>query len=459
MKTTLMAFTALTTILTLTEGAAAQGNFQAPKPVMQTQVVRPVTLPLGETSRLGTRAATDGRPEAEKPREGEQAAGQAEPTDQTSPGKTVALEPLPDSGRLTRLRRPPALAFAPLPQDKPGGIAEVGPQPEPSMLPADGRHIPDHLRELFDQEDLAAMRNLMEWLRGQRAIGPDALGAGTGQEPGGRFDWEERTGHDRDRGPGVVSRLQEGRASIDPSGARDGSSDGRRSSGGSSFFGPSARAGSRVPGRGGLASGDGAGGADGPPAPQSEPADDEPETAASDLKDVETWSCGSGCTEYKGQASDGSTVHGRTQDVWVANHGPGSVTAEDVSHPDGSRTYQVTTTFPDGRQQGRGVTIPPTRQPADPQYGSGGEPFFFECFDPAAPCVRFEVEPENTVSQPGIAESEAVQGSRPSVGERLRVVTQPVPDATGSGRTGGGSQPPDPCIAAGGCDDRRPEEP
>lgn len=204
MKTTLMAFTALATILAVPGGAMAQGNFQAPKPVIQPQVVRPVIAPPVDTRRLTKDPSPIEIPEAEEPREGDQAAGQPGPTDRTSLGEAVAPEPIPDSGQATRLRRAPALASAPLPEEKPGGsIAEGSPQPEPPTLPEeetaglreDGRlpgvdGLADEAGHLGLLEEVGRLKDIEEAMAGPGSAGGSLGGAGGGEQgPSGWRDW------------------------------------------------------------------------------------------------------------------------------------------------------------------------------------------------------------------------------------------------------------------------------
>ncbi len=497
MRTTLNLLTALATVLAIAAEARAQGNFAPARPLVHPQVVRPAIAPVADVHRLTRKP---GAPSVAAT--GSDDEDRTDATAGSEAGNSANRQRLPES--VMDSRRPPALhgpavmarravPQAPVPPARPA-VADGSPQPEPPTIEAGAarhgpqagppvsvpgeRRIPDHLRLGFVETDLAAMRDLRDWLAGREAVDRGALGGGTG-DGNDLSNWRDRFGHDRQASErssgGIIARVTGGafdsRDVREAAAGHDGEEGFRPPRRDSPRLGRPGRAGHGLRGRG--------------PVSQDGPSSDgggSQETRAS---------CGRNCVKWRVVSDDGSTTTGvlrwfpassnTSDDGDLSNgiEGEGVMfTKTERRYPNGSRKRGETwaafdserrrteisdSQTSEGHEDEDGVIHLPivlieggTDQPTDPMYGSGGEPLLFECFDPVFPCFRPGVDSEDTVSQPGRGAEEELRPATPSVGERLRAVTQPVPGHAGGGSSaGGGGQHRVPCIRAK-CNEPRP---
>lgn len=478
MKTALKAIAALAVLLALRTEAAAQTNFAPVQPRIAPQVVRPVIAPRADVHRL-TRRVRPTAPETDEPEDESHMARMPAEHDLTKAARVPAPAAPPKPGRDAARAAPLAVALAPVPPARPdaGGAAEGGPQPEPPTIRADtggarqrperglerARRIPGHLAEHRLGREAGRFADLRDWLERRQHTDPDGLGGGDG--PGG-FDWKARFGLDRHDPESVLERTRRDR--IDPEALQDGYDPNARNGGferprmSAPRLGRPGRAGAGLRFSGGRTRQDSAS------------------------------SCGPDCAEDTVVHSDGSVSTARhywfpapdnTSDDGDRSNGvegAGMMISEiDTVHADGSRTrtkvrgefdengnytYLGSRTEAVPNEDGE-VRLPPViinvgegpdGQP-DPVDGSGGEAVLFECFDPAFPCQRRDVDWEDAASQPGFGGAGAgLRPGRPSVAERIRAVTQPLP---GGGHEGGGGRrrsDKDPCINAD-CGPHAPE--
>lgn len=466
------------------------------KPIVPPRIVRPVITPRIDTRRLAKTPKDGQQTDNRQSRQQSPTKQQAKPANlgksqpKAAPTATklnsAALPPrkaapIPERAPLPRAK-PDGWALVPaqLPQPKPdrgvaaaaidaagnSGATEAGPQPEPPTLERNrpGARIDELLAMIGDLDnlrELERLRDLKEFMEGNRAIDDAGLGGG-GDGQRNQFDWQGLTGHaEKGRPPGLLERLQGERndpsswvAAYDP---RDPSSRPNRSQRGSAssrVFGPSARAGSDLPGQGGETSGDGLS------------------------------SCGWNCLESTSADKKSGSISTHRFDFYphpdntvddgdLSNGAEGAgilVTEYETVHGDGKRYVSRYTDAVDedgnltqlAHDTEESESLPPViieagdgpdSQPADSMYGSGGDPFF-ECYVTFASCQVTEVDAKDLVSQPSRGgDDEAVVASQPSLAERKNVLTQPNPEGMeGTGGGGGGTNHHDPCIRAGtGC--------